>query len=193
MVIFLLIVAVALSVVWGVNRDPAEPDWCDRRQLVGDIGIISQGVHCGWTNVFSRVGDLVLAAYAQPAAMPIQGMTINNRYPQFGDDLLACVHRPVPLEKADRPEHQQLKRIVNGMKREMDEYIRAGGNVVGYQRRLNKRLVAEKAKYDSIVHNYELATKDKTAEQIIDAWQNANADLRMWGFETLPFPVVENR
>ena len=163
------------------------PQFCERGQIVGDVSIITEGIRCGWTNVLSQTGDQLLAVYAQPGIL-FGKAPIDQRYPQFDDALAHCVHKPLVIDRNDRVEYRHLKQIVNGMRRELDEYLRSGGNFRGYQRRLNKRFLAEKAERDRIVADFNRAIRGKSEDVVFDLWQDANARLRHLGLKSIELP-----
>lgn len=183
----LAILCLALGgVVYRYGRT-AEPAFCERGQILGDVAIITEGMRSGWTNILELAGDRLLAAYAQPGI--IYGKPpINYRFPQFDADLVACVHKPLVIDRNERIEYRHLKQIVNGMKRELNDYLHAGGTLTGYQRRLNKRFVAERDERNRIVQGFEKAIQGKPEDVVFELWQDANARLRYLGLKTVELP-----
>ena len=160
---------------------------CPRGQIVGDVAIIAEGVRCGWTNVLELAGDRFLAAYAQPGVL-YGDPSAGERRLQLDDALAQCVRRPLAIDPAERIEYRHLKQIVNGMREELGEYLRAGGSFIGYRRRLDQRYAAERRERDRIVRNYGSAVRGKPDDVVFELWQDANARLRHFGLKLLDEP-----
>ena len=82
----------------------------------------------------------------------------------------------------DLAEVAKMKRMVNGMKRELAAYLEAGGKVEDYIERLDIRQQAEKALYERTAA--ELKRTDDP-----DVWLQRNSALRAMG---LPMVVDED-
>lgn len=170
--IALLVMALAVTVL--VLRGGKDEAPVRRGQLIGDSAVVSEGLACGWSNLFANRLDQALAAYAQPGwiAMP----------PTLEDDELAeavrTIEAPVALAvTAEAPEHRQLVRIVELMRTEMRDYLAAGGTARDYLAFLESRQDEEIA-----FRNQALDSVRRTPDPLRDrARINMNLRLREMG------------
>ena len=149
------------------------PDTLDRAQLYGDPVVIAECVDAGWTNVFSSALDVYLAKFAVP------GQAVSS-------DLVPPVQQAgdlgmVSIADGDLAEIVQMKRMVNGIKQEMAEYLADGGSRAMYFRRLMIRQRAEQGFVNTAVRQIR-ASKDHAF------WRRKNAELRAMG---LPMVATE--
>ena len=145
----------------------------DRAQLYGDPVVIAECEAAGWTNVFTSAFDCRLAAYAVPGR--VVGKTAPVTVPADPCALVA-------IANTDLAEIAQMKRMVNGMKRELAEYLIDGGSVESYLKRLDIRQRAEKNFYDLAKAKVQRA-KDHSE------WKAKNEELRAMG---LPMVGIES-
>lgn len=146
----------------------------DRAQLYGDPVVIRECVDCCWTNVFSVPFDQLLARYAIPGEKvePIVLAPLPDS---------AEATRLVAIDAADLAEIAQMKRMVNGLKRELREYLDAGGTIPSYLNRLNIRQRAE--------HNiFETAQRQILKSRDHATWKEKNAELRAMGLPMVELP-----
>ena len=144
----------------------------DRAQLYGDPVVIAECEATGWTNVFASAFDRYLAKYAIP-----------GRKVEFAPQNFDGVElTPTAIAEGDLAEVAQMKRMVNGIKREAAEYIAAGGTIKGYLKRLDIRQRAENSFYMNALLQVRHC-KD------LNVWKNRNAELRAMG---LPMVVMES-
>lgn len=171
-----VVVVVMISVTWLRNIEDSEQAlFDDRSQLYGDPVVISECEENGWRNVFESELDRYLVHYAIPGR-PVSDDIAIPRHAEGELDL--CVPSTGDLEEVAR-----MKRIVNGMKREMSQYLVDGGSRDGYFKRLSIRQRAE----CGFVYNAQLQirrTKDHSF------WRKKNAELRAMG---LPMVSVEEQ
>lgn len=146
-----------------------------RSQIYGDPVVLREAFENGWTDAFDNPGDRFLAKYAVPGRVVAQ-----NGNPPL-EDIAAALRCNVPVAPQDFAEIAKMKRIVNGMKREAREYVKAGGSIAGYVRRLSARQVEESRYYERI--KTELSECDD-----MGIWKERNAALRAMGL-----PMVEPR
>lgn len=146
----------------------------DRAQLFGDPVVIRECEDARWTNVFHEAFDCYLALYAIPGKeiVPMTVPSIRN---------ITEATRLVEINENDLAEVAQMKRMVNGMKRELSEYVKSGGTVGGYLKRLEIRQKAERGIFEAaqrVIHR----TKDYAV------WKEKNAELRAMGLPMVGFP-----
>lgn len=137
--VFLCAVALVASIFLRGDADSAGE--FIRRQLTGDTQAIAKGVEEGWPGVFNTPLDRFLAAYAQPGWQIKPPETAEGEIARFAEDLA----QPFVYSKDARGEVRQLMNIVAGMRREMREYLEAGGAVEDYLEYLQERQEREVA------------------------------------------------
>lgn len=174
-----LISVAAILISVRLNREVVttqlESMYEDRAQLFGDPVVISECEEAGWTNVFSSVLDCRLAHYAIPgrkvrlAPLQIDGVPALE---------------PIAIADDDLAEIAQMKRMVNGMRRELAEYLADGGTVNGYLKRLDIRQRAE-------VGFYEEAQRKIHRAKSTSEWKAKNAELRAMGLPMVGIDPAE--
>lgn len=161
----------------------AQPsDWEVRSQLYGDPIVIGECEASGWRNVLPTPFDCQLARYAIPGRLT--SSTTGNGAIAASSLQAAVTGRfavttPIHISTNDLAEVVKMKRMVNGMKRELADYLAAGGTLSGYLRRLEIRQRAE--------HGYYLTAKQQAAREPA-AWRRINAELRAMGLPLLDPP-----
>ena len=174
----LALVAAALAVVLLENRRVAsEQDlYEDRSQIYGDPFVLSECEAAGWTNVFASAFDCHLARYAVPGKRAEAVFAVGR--------LPVPSLEPSPVSPSDLAEIAQMKRMVNGIKRELSEYVAAGGTVEKYLWRLNIRQQAEVGILTRT--RQELLRTDDPA-----VWRRRNSELRAMGLPMVEMPDDE--
>lgn len=181
--VVVLAVALASIIVGGgvylsVDHD-ATPvnstfDALTRRQVFGDLALVEKGILTGWSDVFPNEGERFLASFAIPGVKAGQRNTTVQ-------EIEAALSRHVLPTETDGIEARQIKAMVEGMKQEASAYIKAGGTIVGYGKRLTERQDAEIAFYERIKNELEAAHKEMDAKEYIPLWEKRNAELRNLG------------
>ena len=88
----------------------------------------------------------------------------------------------IAIAAADSREVRELRQIVNGMRREMREYLANGnGTPRSFWRRLNERTLQE-------MQIYERTRRELENEKSPDVWEERNAALRRLGLRTITSP-----
>ena len=107
----------------------------------------------------------------------------------------AVLSVPIRLTDDELTESVDLKRIVERMKREMADYLRAGGLVSGYIRELIARQNAEKGirekavtKLDELLKTAAYSGKKGDYAAAYEHWLKANAQLQSLGVFVIPIP-----
>lgn len=154
----------------------------DRQQVYGDPALMDRILASGFAEIFSEPGDRFLACYAQPG--------IAVALPQVSDEQIAAsLKMDVAIAADDSREVRELKAIVNGMKRELRDYLDDGvGTVAGYRVRLKERLAAEISAYDEAVREINAAGAADISE-----WERINGRLRAKGLRTLPLKDIRKK
>lgn len=164
------VLALFAAIGWWAAVSEREPDWEERSQIYGDPVLIKELSSDGWATVFDGAGERYLAAYAVPGREVPADLT-----PPKAEDFSSG---SVPLLEGDGDVVRKMKRIVNGMKRELREYIRDGGTLEGYCRRLAIRQRAEA----QVLSAAERALKGETDPT---KWQERNRQLQAMGLPML--------
>lgn len=137
------------------------------------------------SDAFDTATEKALAQFAEPGrefSMP-EGQIAET-------DVKAALSKPLTFSTTEFSESIDLKRIVSGMKRELNSYIALGGSWNDYLEELVKRQKLE-ISYRQNAHqkihdalNGEHSDKAKA----YDYWLKANAQLQSMGIYPLPLP-----
>jgi len=149
-----------------------------RRQVIGDVAVVEKGVLTGWSFVFPEEGERFFASFAVPGVKAGQRNTTV-------EELNAALGRTIAVEEKDGLEAQQIKAMVEGMKREARAYIAAGGTVVEYGKRLTERQDAEIAIYERTKAEIEAAKKTLSGDALVSFWEQRNDQLRNLGIKLI--------
>lgn len=172
-----ILLLVSLSLFFSLHttkKEIAESNLFEERaQLYGDPVVIRECEDAGWTNAFDVAFDRYLARYAIP-----------GRKVEPLDVIPPTVEESVRLatiDEKDLTEVAQMKRMVNGMKRELAEYLKAGGSLASYIKRLDIRQQAERGVFESA---------QRQIQRVKDAavWKEKNAELRAMGLPMVELP-----
>lgn len=160
-----------------------------RHQIYGDPAIM-EGLDRGdFAAVLPRIGDQMLAVFAQPGRlMCAKGAnprrldaTMETAFAAYAKDELAADH-DIAIDAGESRELQELKQIVNGMREEMRYYLANGnGTPRSFWRRLNERTTQE-------MQIYERTRRELENESSPEAWESKNDALRRLGLRTIPNP-----
>ena len=155
-----------------------------RRQVIGDVAVIEKGIKEGWAEVFPEEGERFLASFAIP------GVPAGQRSTTEEEILKALSTRQrVPSTESDGIEARQIRAMVEGMKEELREFLRKGGTIAAYGRKLVRRQEEEIAYYNRAKAEIENAQKSKMpAAQLNDLWEKRNESLRQMGIKLVSMP-----
>lgn len=181
----LAVLASSFAVMWfALRKDVAEADElarsAPRHQIYGDPVIVKRlSVGTELEEVLPALGDRILACYAQPGKLaslpPVEGS-------DHFEALARAAKEDLVLDQSEPREIVELKQIVNGMKRELREYLAVEGmTAAGYYNALVERQRAES----------EIATRVKRElEGVSDSriWEEKNAQLRKMGLRPIEIP-----
>ena len=142
------------------------------------------------TNLFAFASEACLAGYAEPGRPLPAGAQLDEA------DVRAALAKPVMISSRDFTEHVDLKRIVAGMKRELNAYLAGGGTVDGYAAELVKRQkmeIAYREKAAARLQELLAAPGEKSRSAGTSAaayayWLKANASLQAMGIYPLELP-----
>lgn len=155
-----------------------------RRQIIGDQGIIEKGIRTGWSDVFEYEGERFLASFAIPG-VPATVRTTNVAA------LEEALKRKVDPVEGDGMEARQIKALVEGMKDELRRFIKAGGTIEQYGRRLVARQDNEIAIFTRTSNEIEQAVKRELSKsEIAELVDRRNEELRRMGVKLIPMPEV---
>ena len=157
-----------------------------RRQLIGDQGVIEKGIRTGWSDAFEHEGERFLASFAIPG-VPATVRTTNVAA------LEEAMKRKVEPKDTDGIEARQIKALVEGMKDELRQFIKAGGTIEQYGRRLVSRQDAEIAIYNRTCNEIEQAVKSNAGKaEIIELVDRRNEELRRMGIKLIQMPEIQD-
>ena len=157
-----------------------------RHQIYGDPATTEGFGRGEFGDALPRRGDQLLAWFSQPGRLSCPKGTPQGELRRLGDEnaaaLVAVADADVEIADSDSREVRELKQIVNGMRREMREYLANGnGTPRSYWRRLNERTREEAQIYERTRRELE-----KETDPVI--WEDRNAALRRLGLRTIPNP-----
>lgn len=153
-----------------------------RRQILGDSAIIEKGIRTGWQDVFENEGDRFLASFALPGQAP-KIVRVN------AISLRTALSAKVEVLDSDTLEARQIKVIVEGMKREARAYLKEGGTIEKYCRRLIRRQQEEIGYYVRAEREVQVASKNKMpAVELEKLWEKRNSELRQMGIRPISMP-----
>ena len=140
------------------------------------------------TNLFRFAAEAWLARYAEPGRRTAGGAR------PAAADFEAALREPIRIASTDFTEVVDLKRIVEGMKREMRTYLVGGGTAEEYCAELEKRQRLEISYRERAEQRLAelLNGRDARAPDALrgayDYWLKANASLKSMGIYELPLP-----
>ncbi len=198
-----LAIAVLLTAVFGLvvalmrSESPGGPDDVvyatadgranpiERRQIWGDAAVIEQAAGTHWRMLFRNPAERLLALFAQP------GYLLKDFPPvpeSIHADFDAALESRLVIHPSDLDEYKQMKCIVEGMKDELRAYIKEGGTLDGYLKRLVRR---QREESDFIERaKKELDGRIERGEDGFAAWQEINRLLREQGLKSIPLPSL---
>ena len=176
-----MLAAVYFFWAWRAARRAAAPSMMAiRSTLYGDASTIQRLSTDGWREAFPDEGDAFLARHAIPGVVCDCPSNV----------LVAISDEFLPLGDTDSDELRKMKRMVNGMKVEMKEYLAAGGTLEDYLDLCCERVRTEKGVKDSINGKFtQLRKKDPL--EVADEWEKQNKTLRSLGLPTVPLPEAD--
>lgn len=169
----------------AANSEASSP----RHQIYGDPVIVESLERGDFAAHLPRVGDQMLAVFAQPGklmcARGANPRRIDEKsygaFEAYAKNDLA-VENDIAINSADSREITELKQIVNGMRAEMRQYLANGnGTPRSFWRRLNERTEQE-------IQIYERTRRELENETSPDVWESKNEALRRLGLRTIPNP-----
>lgn len=177
----LALLVVVLAVALDRARTSAAPSlWAQRSQLYGDPYVIENAYQNLWRNYLPELGDSFLALYAVPGHRMI-GVP-KSEYDQIMKDLGEGRFRMLEVRPDDLEEVAKMKRMVNGMKLELQRFIDDGGTPYEYAKELVIRAKAEIGIYQEALRLAQKGDEEKIAEK--------NRQLRAMGLPLVQPPVA---
>ena len=184
--IIVLALALAISLAYALRarrevqvvRSEIEQTTAPRHQIYGDPAIWENVERDNFASVFKNSGDRILALYAIPGRAVTDSLGLSHA--ALLKALEDCKDEDVVVEKTDAAEAVELKKIVQGMKKELRWYVADGvGSVESYLNRLRERQEEEIRIYERTSAELENNTDEKLREE-------RNAALRAMGLRTIP-------
>ena len=186
----LLVLSFALYAFFAAKRtSEAAITSTPRHQIYGDPAIM-EGLERGdFAAVLPRVGDQMLAVFAQPGKLMcakganprLLDATMETAFATYAKDELSA-ERDIAIDAGEERELRELKQIVNGIREEMRYYLANGnGTPRSFWRRLNERTAQEMQIYERTRRELENETSPET-------WESKNEALRRIGLRTLANP-----
>lgn len=157
-----------------------------RHQIYGDPAIVNEFERGKFEDVLPRVGDQLLAWFAQPGKLMCPKNTPQFELRRLNDarvsNLQEVAAGHIEVAPTDPREAQELKLIVNGLRDEMNEYLANGnGTIRSFWRRLLERTQQE-------AQIYERTRRELEKETNPAIWAQKNEALRILGLRTIPNP-----
>ena len=160
-----------------------------RHQIYGDPAIM-EGLERGdFAAVLPRVGDQMLAVFAQPGKLMcakganprLLDAAMEAAFTGYAKDELSA-ERDIAIDAGEARELRELKQIVNSIREEMRYYLANGnGTPRSFWRRLNERTAQE-------IQIYERTRRELEKETSEEVWEQKNDALRRLGLRTIPNP-----
>ena len=148
-----------------------------RRQVIGDQGVIEQGIRTGWSSVFKEDGEQFLASFAIPGVMAGKRSTSEKAVSE-------ALERKIEISDRDSIEVRQIKSMVEGMKEELRRFLAAGGSIRRYGERLVARQEAEIGYYTRVKNEIGVAVESRMPnDELIALLDSRNAELRRMGIK----------
>ena len=175
-----VILSAALFVESGDNTPLSE----ERSQLYGDPATLQNLSANGWRDAFQNEGDAFLARHAIPGAPCLC----------TDEDPVAVIFTtPLKPSPDDQPELAKMKRMVNCMKQELAEYLKADGTLADYmalccQRQRTERDIILDTNRDFDKLRNKLSNPEE-ADDAAQEWQRKNDLLRSMGLPTVVMPL----
>ena len=190
--IAVLSVVAILAIVSAVTVSrQLHPRELARQQIVGDQFVLEDGLATQWSNVLSNPGDRWLAMYAMPGRKPRRGLAVSSPIEIYVAvrELEENIEKPVSLVSMKLPEYEQLRAIVEGMKRDLREHVARGGKIDDYLEQLEARQNQEVHDYErAVMEMRSVVEKQGCNNAVRDLWVQKNAELRARGLMALPGP-----
>ena len=150
--------------------------FAERSQIYGDPTLLKHEFDSDWSDVFTNGFDRLLAAYGIPGRTVVRDDTSS-----IMTDAARSLKEYSTVGVSDFDEIAKMKRIVNGMKREANAYLAAGGTVASYIRRLEKR------QRDEVMYLARIRTELQGTDDI-SVWRERNSSLRSMGLPMIAMP-----
>ena len=157
-----------------------------RRQPIGDVAVIDQGIRTGWADVFELEGERFLAGFAVPGT-PVAVRSTTEE--EIRKALAAAPSASSPTDTDLSLEARQIRAMVEGMKAELRKYLADGGTITDYGRELVHRQeaeIAQRQRAQTILE--EEVRRDKAESEIAATLDALNRQLRRMGIKPLTMP-----
>ena len=159
--------------------------WEERAQVYGDPELLRELASDGWRGAMGGEGDAWFARHARPGVLCDCGG-------KASEAVLRLSVEPLRITPGDQPEVAKMKRLVNGMKRELSAYLDAGGTQEDYMLLCDERLRTERGILSNVERELnglsQRLSKGEDGDAVSAAWAKKNALLRSMGLPTVLMP-----
>lgn len=155
-----------------VERVTRGEESSDRHQIYGDPVVIEEMETSGYASVFTHPGERFLASFAQPGREVLTPVKCDPA------TVAACLTNVIAFASDEPREVAELKRIVNGIKDELRDYL-SEGSASDYVRQLWNRQREEQMIYVRVLNELEGNPDPALREE-------RNRALRELGLRTVP-------
>ena len=165
----------------------------DRAQIFADPAVFQKLSKDGWGVAFPDRGEAWIASHAIPGKVCSCGSRSSEDGRMIAASLVAGMDAPVAIAEDDDEALQKMKRMVNGIKIELAQYVKDGGKVEGFMARSCERVKTEAGIYanyaEELSHVAASFKSGKTSrEQALGVWEKRNETLRSLGLPTIFIP-----
>ena len=157
----------------------------ERAQIYGDNALLHELASDGWRKAMGNEGDAWLARHAIP------GVMCDCAADGAASSSSTLDTSPIRISPDDVAEIAKMKRLVNGMKKELAAYLAAGGAPEDYKALCDERLRTERDILSNVTQELKARESRMTAanyDETAAAWAKKNATLRSFGLPTLAIP-----
>lgn len=171
------------------NRYAAE----DRAQIFADPAVFQKLSRDGWGSTFHDKGNAWMARHAIPGKICDCSSKSAAEISAIASSIESGKESPIAIVDSDDESLQKMKRMVNGVKRELTQYLGDGGKVEDFMSRSCERVRIEAGIYSN--YSDELGrvfagfkAGRMSREQALSVWEKRNATLRSIGLPTIFIP-----
>ena len=156
-----------------------------RQEIQGDRLRIEKA-----TGIFEYKADLFFAKFAEPG----REVPLDTAERPTPDDIKKALAHPIRISDSEHTEFIDLKRIVVGIRKELQIYLLGGGTIEGFIEELFARQQSEhQIRKRALEKLAKLLNEKDSKSKIANAysfWLSANAKLSSMGIYQIPIPEI---